>query len=656
MTQKRDLIVGPGHMAVTLASLIGVNLLGLVLTACPSTYHATDQICEPGQLFCEGGALLTCSDDGSKIDQRQICASGICENNACLSADAGNADASVIDSGALCGQTTCTGLTYCDQESGSCLPGCGADSQCGAHERCDLQTHSCVCQADYHLCGISCVSDNDPIHCGTSCTPCPDIDDGYATCDQGTCGLACDANFHFCDDVCVSSDAVETCGDRCEVCADDAHGLASCLDQSCAAECYSGYHWCDFGCALDHDVASCGLRCDPCPDDPNGEATCVDAQCALTCDDGFVSCGGVCAACPAIDNSVGACEATSCVFAGCTAGYRVCGQACCEMTLTTIASASRMGRSAVAVDSNGLPHFIWNAYAGNGLYYQAGEEGSPEEIEAGSGDGEYLALAIDGADQPLVAYYHQTDKQLKFATRSNAGWTSEVIDADGDVGTYLSMALDSNGQAHVSYYDADRKDLKYAVHSDEGWEVQFVDLGSDVGTDSALTLDRDNRPHIAYWAKDSRILRYARWTGSTWLFADVDTGLHIFPGTDLILDSNGQPQIFYTKPGVLRRAYLTNNTWQFEDVFGGNILNSATAEFDANDRIHLLFVNDVESVGTNDLHYLLYADGHWLRSIVEENLGFLGGMQWLSLTSSGVPNISYKDYTGQVSELIRYAH
>jgi hypothetical protein len=51
------------------------------------------------------------------------------------------------------------------------------------------------CRTGEHVCGASCVSDNDVATCGSSCNaPCPTPGDlGLATCDGRTCGIACAA-------------------------------------------------------------------------------------------------------------------------------------------------------------------------------------------------------------------------------------------------------------------------------------------------------------------------------------------------------------------------------------------------------------------------------------------------------------------------------
>lgn len=56
----------------------------------------------------------------------------------------------------VCTAQSCGGLTWCDEVSGQCLPGCVRDAQCGTRERCDLPTHTCACQAGTTPCATGC--------------------------------------------------------------------------------------------------------------------------------------------------------------------------------------------------------------------------------------------------------------------------------------------------------------------------------------------------------------------------------------------------------------------------------------------------------------------------------------------------------------------
>jgi len=58
--------------------------------------------------------------------------------------------------GARCPTGGCSGLSFCEESTGRCLPGCNRHSQCGDQGKCDLATHRCVKQASDDPCPGMC--------------------------------------------------------------------------------------------------------------------------------------------------------------------------------------------------------------------------------------------------------------------------------------------------------------------------------------------------------------------------------------------------------------------------------------------------------------------------------------------------------------------
>src|SRR5258707_2742176 len=73
-------------------------------------------------------------------------------------------------------------------------------------------------------------------------------------------------------------------------------------------------------------------------------------------------------------------------------------------------------------------------------------------------------MAYDAAGVLHVAYYDSVKQNLKYATRAaNGTWSSiTTVDAGTGAGVQLALALDSQGRPAVAYYDAAQKGLKYA--------------------------------------------------------------------------------------------------------------------------------------------------------------------------------------------------
>jgi len=84
----------------------------------------------------------------------------------------------------------------------------------------------------------------------------------------------------------------------------------------------------------------------------------------------------------------------------------------------------------------------------------------------GDGDalnvGRYSSLELDSNNFPHIAYFDETNEQLKYAYWDGGSWVFSVVDSDGRVGEFTSLALASNGDPHISYYDDGNHALKYA--------------------------------------------------------------------------------------------------------------------------------------------------------------------------------------------------
>ena len=76
--------------------------------------------------------------------------------------------------------------------------------------------------------------------------------------------------------------------------------------------------------------------------------------------------------------------------------------------------------------------------------------------------GMYSSLVFNSNDEPYIAYYHETDGDLKLAHHDGAAWTIITVDSTGDVGKFIDMTIDSNDMVHIVYYDFTFGEIKYA--------------------------------------------------------------------------------------------------------------------------------------------------------------------------------------------------
>ena len=120
-------------------------------------------------------------------------------------------------------------------------------------------------------------------------------------------------------------------------------------------------------------------------------------------------------------------------------------------------------------------------------------------------------LAVDGQNNAHITYYDAGLATLVFLTRIQGIWVPFIVDSAGDVGRYCSLAIGTDGSWHIAYFDDTNDDLKYARRNglQGAWEITRVDTEGVVGQYASIALDSANRPHIAYQDLTNSNLKYA---------------------------------------------------------------------------------------------------------------------------------------------------
>lgn len=182
-----------------------------------------------------------------------------------------------------------------------------------------------------------------------------------------------------------------------------------------------------------------------------------------------------------------------------------------------------------------------------------------------------VVLALDAADNPVIAYRDVGASQLKVA-RFSGSWSISVVES----GNFApgGAAVDAAGAVNVSYYDAAARHLKFARSNGVAWSTQTVDGGlADTGLQSALALDSSQQPNISYYDATNAALKFASATaGGGWSLQTVEAGVALSTGCVIALDGNSQAHIAYADVAgnAVKYASMTASGWLVRVVESGS--------------------------------------------------------------------------------------
>ena len=579
--------------------------------------------CEAPLLLCGSECVNADSDPRYCGDCDTSCPTGfVCESGQCANpGDCRN------------NTTACSGFTYCDQETGQCLPGCADAMQCGGeHEVCNSATHECDCTPDFERCDGSCVDlQNDPDYCGEcarSCVLGDDCVEGMCR-DPGDCrvnDIGC-SGFTFCDQ--ASGECLRGCEDDDQCLGDNEF----CDTEVHDCDCVPTFHRCGPVCVSNADVNSCGDLCTPCLAPPNATPVCTVQICDFQCDDDYEQCDDMC--CPT------SCPPGEALYAG----------SCAKIHLQIANKVGNVGEfSSIALDENGRAFLA--AYASSGRNLLVSEQQSDAtwvaSIPDGADDvGTHASIALDANGVVHVAYYHANLKILMLASaKVGGGWAVEAVDEQSDVGEFASLAFDAAGNAHVSYYDAGNKSLLYATRQvGEPWTYDIVDA-EDVGQYTSLALGPSGRPHISYYDADEKNLKLAsREIDGTWRVRTIASAGNGGKFSSLAFDTRGFAHISYYDESSRDLMYASENFlgfWTFQTVENlPRVGKYSSLAFDAQGVAWVSYYDET----SGDLKIARRTSTNaWSIEIVDSD-GDVGQYSSLAVDSLGQAHIAYYDLT-----------
>lgn len=164
------------------------------------------------------------------------------------------------------------------------------------------------------------------------------------------------------------------------------------------------------------------------------------------------------------------------------------------------------------LDHQGRPRtLLMGGYPAWTIQYASRETGA-WDVEDLGGPANAGAIALDGADNPCIAYYDAAAQCVRYRYQDNAGaWVIETV-TNAHAG-FLSLSLGGAGQPFIAYSDSfGGNHLCFARRSGgpgTPWITETVDGSDECGLYCSLAIDAAGRPHIAYYESPTRRARYA---------------------------------------------------------------------------------------------------------------------------------------------------
>jgi hypothetical protein len=309
-------------------------------------------------------------------------------------------------------------------------------------------------------------------------------------------------------------------------------------------------------------------------------------------------------------------------------------------------SGSNLGSyTSIALDSNGYKHISYYHETNKDLMYATDKSGSwvTTSIDTSGIVGHYTSIAIDSNDDVHISYYDVTNAELKYATDKSGSWVTTSIDTSGIVGTHTSIAIDSNDDVHISYYDATNTVLKYATDKSGSWVTTSIDTSGNVGYHTSIAIDSNDAVHISYYDNTNGDLKYATDKSGSWVITSIDTSGIVGINTSIALDSNDDVHISYHDYTNADLKYATDKSgsWVTTSIDTSLYVGYySSIALDSNDDVHISHYD----LYNGDLKYATDKSGSWVTTSIDTS-GNVGAYTSIGIDSNDAVHISYRDTT-----------
>jgi hypothetical protein len=254
-----------------------------------------------------------------------------------------------------------------------------------------------------------------------------------------------------------------------------------------------------------------------------------------------------------------------------------------------------------------------------------------------------------------------TQMRLAIDSNPNIPWSYNIIDAAGIVGWHTSLAFAPDGHPAVAYYDETNYDLKFAKFDGLSWIIITVASANGIGHEPCLTYAPDGQPAISFRDWTHQSLRYAKFDGSSWAIETVDSSGDAGRYSSLCFNSSGTPEIAYydNANGNLKYATQLLGVWYPSTIdSSGDVGQFANLKISPNGTRHICYYD----VTRADLKYAVHTNYNWVVSTIppssvytsNESLVHYGKFCAMQFDPSGRPAIAYQDESSLKVRLVRH--
>ena len=206
--------------------------------------------------------------------------------------------------------------------------------------------------------------------------------------------------------------------------------------------------------------------------------------------------------------------------------------------------------------------------------------------------GLYSSLALSSTDKIYIAYYDNTNYDLRLATNKNGFWSTSSPDSFGIVGSYTSIALDSNDDVHISYHDTTNDVLKHITDKSGSWVTTSVDSSGGAGYGTSIAIDSNDDVHISYRQNTLQDLKYATDKSGSWVITTIDASGNVGAFPSIAIDSNDDVHISYLHFGYHDLKYATDKSGSWVTTSpdtDGVVGYYPSIAIDSNDAVHISY-------------------------------------------------------------------